>query len=190
MRHEMHDSLISHHRADRLQTGERSGERLAQCLGWFSIALGTFELIAPRTLTRSLGMKGQETLVQAYGLREITKGVGILTAQDPEPWLWARVAGDALDLGTLATAYTEDNPQRDMVGLALLNVAGVTAVDVYCARQLGREDHGRSRPRPMRDYSRRSGFPRPAHEMRGAASDAVIPPDMRTPAAMRPFTAD
>jgi hypothetical protein len=186
MHHESHDRLTSDHRTNRGPRYERGGERLAQGLGWFSIALGTFELVSPRTVTRSLGMHGQETLVRAYGLREIAKGVGILMARDPAPWLWARVAGDALDLGTLATAYTDDNPRRDNVGLALLNVAGVTAVDVYCAQQLSRENRQRTAQRPIRDYSGRSGFPRPAHEMRGVARDAVIPPDMQTPAALRP----
>jgi hypothetical protein len=168
---------------------DQRGERLARGLGWFSIALGTFELVAPHTLTRSLGMRGQETLVRAYGLREITKGVGILMSRDPAPWLWARVAGDALDLGALASAYSDDNPRRNNVGLAVLNVAGIAALDLYCAQQLSRERTER-RQMPLRDYSRRSGFPRPPHEMRGAASDAPIPRDMQTPPALRPFTAE
>jgi hypothetical protein len=180
-----------HHREHR-GTHDDSGERLAQGLAWFSIALGTIELLAARSVTRSLGMQGQETLVRAYGLREITKGVGILTAKDPTPWVWARVAGDALDLGTLASAYGDENPQREKVGMALLNVAGVAALDVYCAQLLsGRRSQGRAarrNRRPMRDYSNRSGFPRPAEEMRGVARDATIPADMRTPEALRPFT--
>jgi len=180
-----------HHRQQRNGQDGR-GERLAQGLAWFSIALGAVELLAPRSVTRSLGMHGQETLVRAYGLREITKGVGILMADDPAPWVWARVAGDALDLGTLASAYGDDNPQRENVGMALLNVAGVTALDVYCAQLLsGRQSkarRSRRSQRPMRDYSDRSGFPRPAEEMRGAARDAAIPADMQTPAALRPFT--
>jgi hypothetical protein len=186
MHHESHH--LTSRRSRGRQNDEPSGERLAEGLGWFSLALGTIELMAPRTVTRSLGMEGQETLVRAYGLREIVKGVGILMAPNPAPWLWARVAGDVLDLGTLATAYTDDNPQRANVGLALCNVAGVTALDVYCAQRLSRDhrEAGPARPRP--DYSGRSGFPRPASEMRGAARDVTIPPDMQTPAAMRPLT--
>jgi hypothetical protein len=38
----------------------------------------------------------------------------------------------------------------------------------------------------MRDYSRRSGLPRPPDQMRGAARDFDLPPDMREPPAMRP----
>lgn len=44
------------------------------------------------------------------------------------------------------------------------------------------------RRRPLPDYSGRSGFPRGVEASRGAASDAVIPPDMLTPELLRPFT--
>jgi len=40
-------------------------------LGWFSIGLGLAEVLAPRSLTRGLGMEGHEQLMQAYGVREI-----------------------------------------------------------------------------------------------------------------------
>ena len=71
----------------------------------------------------------------AYGLREVVAGVGILTTADPAPWLWARVAGDALDLGTLLSAHDEDKPEhvRRNVDLALASVVAVTALDVYTA---------------------------------------------------------
>jgi hypothetical protein len=76
--------------------------QLAQQLGWFSIALGAAELLATRPLTRALGMRGQERLVRAYGVREIVKGIGILTSPNPAHWLWGRVTGDADGLGTMA----------------------------------------------------------------------------------------
>ena len=64
-------------------------------LGWFSIGLGLVELAAPRFLTRRFGMEGSEGLIQAYGAREIANGIAILAADDPTPWVWARVGGDA-----------------------------------------------------------------------------------------------
>ena len=85
---------------------ERTGRRghpdsttdaLARGLGVFSIALGLVEVVAARSLTRALGMEGNEALVRLYGLREIATGVGILASNDPTPWIWGRVAGDALD---------------------------------------------------------------------------------------------
>ncbi len=159
---------------------------LARGLGVFSIALGLAELLAPRTLTRSLGMEGQERLVQAYGVREIATGVGLLAARDPTPWVWGRVGGDVLDLATLATGLEGDNPRTPHIGIALAAVAGVTALDLYCAKALSGDG---SQPRlPLRDYSSRSGFPRHPDAMRGVARDADIPRDFRTPEALRPWT--
>lgn len=41
---------------------------------------------------------------------------------------------------------------------------------------------------PARDYSNRSGFPLGIEASRGAAKDAMIPSDYRTPPALRPYT--
>ena len=161
-------------------------DTLARGLGVFSIALGLAELMAPRALSRALGMDGQETLIRAYGMREIATGVGILASEDPTPWIWGRVAGDALDVATLMPCLDPDNPQRGNVVLALAAVAGATALDVYCGQTLSRED---THPQPpLRDYSDRSGLPRPPNEMRGVARDLEVPRDMRTPEALRPYT--
>ena len=160
-----------------------STDALARGLGWFSIALGVAEVLAPRTLARALGMNGSEALLRAYGVREIATGLGILAARDPAPWIWGRVGGDALDIATLATGLDERNPRKQNVGIALAAVAGVTLLDVACAQALSA--HGDKRP--MRDYSNRSGLPRPPEAMRGAARDFEVPRDMRIPEAMRPF---
>lgn len=159
--------------------------RLAVQLGWFSIALGAVELFASRPMARTLGMRGQESLIRAYGVREIVKGVGILTSPNPAPWLWGRVAGDALDLGTLAYAY-RTSPKRRNLAIAMANVASVTALDVLASQQLGAVAHRQEMP--MRDYSDRSGFPRGLEAARGAAADAQIPADFRQPEALQPLT--
>jgi hypothetical protein len=140
--------------------------------------------MATKQLTRSLGMQGQERLVRAYGVREIVKGIGILTSPNPAAWLWGRVAGDALDLGTMAMAYPGSNQQRNLT-IAIANVLAVTALDVMCAQQLSATK--RRQEEPVRDYSDRSGFPLGIEASRGKATDAVIPPDMRTPEPLRPF---
>lgn len=158
--------------------------QLAQQLGWFSIALGAVELTATGSLARALDMRGQERLIQAYGAREIAKGVGILTSKDPTPWLWGRVAGDVLDLGTLAYAYRNGRKQRN-VAIAIVNVAAVMALDVMCAQQLAATRKRQSLP--ARDYSDRSGLPQGIDASRGLAADADIPEDFRTPVALRPY---
>src|SRR3712207_288078 len=129
---------------------------LARGLGVFSIALGLIELAAARTLTRTLGMEGNEALVRLYGVREIAKGVGILASSDPTPWMWGRVAGDALDLATLMTGLNEDNPQRGNVGIAIAAVAGVAALHGSCAPAPSRESPTPLPPLPA--HSPRPGF--------------------------------
>src|SRR5215212_8278401 len=83
-------------------------ERLAKGLGWFSIGLGLAEVFAPRALARFIGLRPPPWLLPALGLREITSGVGLLTQRQATGWLWSRVAGDIMDLGLLATAYTQE----------------------------------------------------------------------------------
>jgi hypothetical protein len=161
-------------------------DSLARGLGWFSIALGIAEVVAPRALARALGMQGSEALIAAYGMREIATGVGILASKDPTPWIWGRVAGDALDLATLATGLEGRNHKKDNIGIAMAAVAGVTALDVYCAQTLSSES---PHPLPpMQDYSDRTGFPRGLEQARGAANDFEVPRDFRQPEALRPWT--
>lgn len=143
-----------------------AADPIATGLGWFSIGLGAVELVAPDAVARCLGMERRRGLIQFYGVREILTGLGILTTGRPGPWLWARVAGDLLDMATLGTGLDRDNPQRTHAGLALGAVAGVALVDFACARAY---DAGpRPGPYVAPDYRRRSGFPRPPAEMRGA----------------------
>jgi hypothetical protein len=163
---------------------QQSAQSLAQGLGWFSIALGLTEMLAPRSLTRSLGMEGHETLVQAYGLREIATGIGILSSQQPAPWIWGRVGGDALDVSSLLPGLRDDNPQKHNVGLALAAVAGVTVLDLVCAQALS-SNSGHSRR--IYDYSDRSGLLGGPSAMHGAARDFEVPRDFRAPEAIRPY---
>jgi hypothetical protein len=88
-------------------------------LGWFAIGLGLAEILAPRALTRGLGMEGHEQIVRAYGVREIATGIGILSSTHPVPWIWGRVGGDALDIATLATGLQQAIRKRRMSNLLL-----------------------------------------------------------------------
>ena len=137
-------------------------EALAIGLGWFSIALGLAELFMTRSVARATGLEGREALLRLYGAREIASGIGLLMSRDRKTWLWGRVAGDAADLATLAASGT------DKSAAAMLAVGGVAAIDVYAAASATFPP----RVEPMRDYSTRSGFPRPAAEMRGIARRA------------------
>lgn len=160
----------------RTPTYRPANESLARGLGWFSIGLGLAEILMPRAMARGLNMRGRENTLMLYGMREIVTGIGLLAAARRTPWMWGRVAGDALDIATLASSMRPGRRLGPAIGLAA--VAGVTAVDVANASALTARD--RRRARATIDYSDRSGFPRPAAQMRGAArSDFQTPADMR-----------
>jgi len=138
----------------------------ARALGWFSIGLGLAELAMPRTLARAAGMPNLPTLTRTYGLREIGTGIGILTSKDPSPWLWGRVAGDALDIATVGTGLvTAGRPLRTLGSVAML--LGIAYIDMKVAQAAPPQT--KREKRALHDYSARSGFPRPAAEMRGIA---------------------
>jgi len=114
-------------------------ERLAIGLGWFSVGLGVAEIVAPGELARFIGIpdsRDSRNVMRTYGAREIASGIGILTQPRPAAWMWSRVAGDLLDLATLAKADKYNTGRT--VG-ATCAVLGVTALDIYCAQQLSRK---------------------------------------------------
>ena len=152
-------------------------DRLARALGWFSIGLGVIELMAPGRLARGLGLDDREGLIRAYGARELASAVPTLCI-DKAVGLTARIAGDVLDLGTLATALGRDNPKRDNAVIATALVVGITVLDLVAyAGVKARNRRGQS---SKRDYSERSGFPRGAQASRGLArKDFEVPPDYR-----------
>ncbi|CAN7200224.1 hypothetical protein [Rhizobacter sp. LjRoot28] len=161
----------------------------ARGLGWFSIGLGLVELMAPARTARATGQRGRESLVRSYGMREIVTGVGLLTARNPTPWMWARVAGDALDAVTLASRADRSSAGR-RAAWALAAVGTVAVADLASAMlsQRANAAGSASTSREVRDYSDRSGLPAPPDAMRGRAlTDFFAPEDMRTPAALRPF---
>ena len=166
-----------------------NAHNLARALGWFSLALGAAEVMAPKTLSRWLGMRDGAALLQAYGARELLAGAGILASSNPTPWVWSRVGGDAIDIVTLMTGFRDDNPNNANVGVALGAVLGVTLADVICAGSLQEERRERRERRRnfVAAYKSRSGFRRPVEAMRGAARDFVVPRDMGTPPALQPY---
>jgi hypothetical protein len=158
-------------------------DRTARLLGWFSLGLGLAEIVAPGRIAKALGLEGQETLLRAYGGREIVAGVGALSI-DPTPAIWSRVAGDLVDLGTLAVGLrgNDDEQQRKNAVVAIAAVAGITLLDLFVANSLRKE---RKRERgETRDFSDRSGFPAGAAQARGAASDFETPADYRAAPAL------
>jgi hypothetical protein len=155
-------------------------DRVARGLGWFSLALGAAEIVAPGKLARALGLEGRERLLQAYGGREIGAGIWALS-DTPTPAIWSRVAGDLVDLATLGAGLREgDEEQRRNAWIALAAVAGITVVDILTAASLTAEQSER-RGETGRDYSDRSGFPGGIAKARGTA-EGFTPVDFQVTA--------
>ncbi len=148
--------------------GRRRASRSAACsLGLFGVALGLAEVLAPRAMSRMLGMRGAEAWIRACGVREIATGIGNLTVRDATPWMWARVAGDAIDLATIAAGFSGRGSKAARV-MAGASVAGVTMADIATAQVLS-ELRKKERTQ-FRSYADRRGI-RP-----GAATKTAPPP--------------
>jgi uncharacterized membrane protein len=126
-------------------------DRLASlALGGLSTGLGALDALAPNTALSLLGFRevpGGEVTVRLIGTRELLTGVGLLSAGPPRPWLWARVVGDAIDIGLLGAALRRGHARdvrRAVAALAALGV--VTAADAAAAVTTTLSARRRARP--------------------------------------------
>jgi uncharacterized membrane protein len=133
---------FSRRATDRTELGTESAERRARALGWFSIGLGLAEIAAPRTVARLIGVNDDDddarNTLLAFGLREITSGIGILARPRSAGWVWSRVAGDVIDLAALGKALGSNDTDRTRATAATAAVLGVTALDILTGQQLSK----------------------------------------------------
>ena len=118
-----------------------AGERLAKGLGWFSVGLGVPQVLTPGRMNRLIGVddSGQNRAVmRAMGVRELAGAPGILDRPRPSGFLFARVAGDALDLALLGAALRAKGSVRARVVVAAAAVLGVTVLDVIASAKTSR----------------------------------------------------
>ena len=121
---------------------------LIRALGWFGVTLGVAELAVPRLLASAIGVDRDgpaPAILRAMGVREIASSSAVLVRPDHPAPRWARVIGDAIDLGLLGLALGSPGTGKRRLALALGMVAGVTALDVIAARRRGHARH----PRPV-----------------------------------------
>jgi hypothetical protein len=113
-------------------------------LGFFSLALGALEVLAPKQIAKALDAKGHETLIRSFGARELVAGAGLI--QDPGHGvrMWNRVVGDVMDLSALHMART-NSPNNRNIWAAIAVVAAVTTLDAITAVGLDRQT-GKSLP--------------------------------------------
>lgn len=126
------------------RTKHERPEHLSRGLGWFSIAVGLAQVLAPRAMSRLTGLPVPRGLMMLCGLREVACGIGILTQPNTLPWVNGRIAGDALDLAGIAAGFSMPGVDRRRLVLTGAAVAGITALDVYCAQDLA--ERGRASP--------------------------------------------
>ena len=116
---------------------------LAKGLGVFSFALGLPQVLAPRRMTRLIGVRDDATsraIMRLVGVRELAAGVGLFTARKPTEWVWARVAGDTMDLALLGSALRGRSTSPAKTLAATGAVAGAFAADVIDGVKLTRSD--------------------------------------------------
>lgn len=117
---------------------------LIRGLGWFGVTLGVAELAVPRLLASAIGVDPDgpaPAILRAMGVREIASSSAVLVRPDHPGPRWARVIGDAIDIGLLGLALGRPGTGKRRLALALGMVAGVTALDVIAARRRGRARH-------------------------------------------------
>jgi hypothetical protein len=129
---------------------------VAKALGWASFAIGLTEILAARPVERLLGIGDHKGLLTSFGVRECAAGAALVTAgAEPNAQLatgmWARVAGDAVDLAMLGAAARKTSNPRGLA-FATAMVLGITALDVlYAIRVQDRQSHPvRTRARDAR----------------------------------------
>jgi uncharacterized membrane protein len=127
------------------------GTRAADGLGYFSIALGLAEFVAPNTMSRLIGVRNpsgrSHTTMRVMGAREIAAGVGILASEQPAKAVWARVAGDTIDLAFLGRTMANPENSRGRTLFATAIVLAVTALVVATARRLSQQPDTRVKRR-------------------------------------------
>src|SRR5690606_37637468 len=106
----------------------QSVRRRASDLGWFSIGLGLTQILSPGLLGRAIGIADDSRprlTMRLCGMREIAAGVGLLSRRNDAVFLWARVAGDVLDLALLGNAMLSPENDRGRLATATASVVGV-----------------------------------------------------------------
>ena len=116
-------------------------DNVAKGLGAFSFALGLPQVLAPGRVNRLIGLRDDATTrmwMRAVGMRELVAGAGIFSRRHPAQWLWARVAGDTMDLALLGTALhgRSEAPNRTLAATGA--VAGAFAADLADGLRLTR----------------------------------------------------
>lgn len=120
---------------------QRGHVRLAKSFGWMGIAIGLGELIAPSVLARAIGVpddRRSRTMLLGCGIREVVVGAGILASRRPNAWMWARVAGNVLDMTLLGSVLSHRKSDREKIVRSCVAVLAMTLMHAEVVRRLER----------------------------------------------------
>lgn len=107
--------------------------KVKQGVGVASVLLGLAALVAPRRFAGAIGADASAEAIAAFGSRELAAGAALLAPVKFGPFLWLRVAGDAMDLGGLAIAARKPAADKKLLALASVAVVAITLFDLALA---------------------------------------------------------
>lgn len=119
---------------------DADGSTISRGMGVFSLGLGLTELAAPEALARLIGLRPSTRTaiaLRAFGMREVLSGLGVLFRPRSSLPLWARLAGDAIDLAAIGWAAKTQRTRTGRLAAAAIAVAGAAALDAIAARRVG-----------------------------------------------------
>ena len=119
---------------DRVRAAPAISPTISTMLGMGAIGLGMWGTLAPRSVSRFLGVPASKPVVRAlFGARELYTGYSLAGDPTKSKVLWMRVAGDLFDLGVLALADNRRNPRRKNARFAFNAVLLITVLDAFAA---------------------------------------------------------
>jgi uncharacterized membrane protein len=121
--------------------GGKPEAALVPFLGWFSLGLGVAQMAAPGAVARLIGLRDDDRSrlwMRVVGVRELAAAAGILSRRRPAGWVWARVAGDGMDLALLGAGLAAKQRDAGRVAGAAAAVTGIAAADAFTGVRMGR----------------------------------------------------
>jgi uncharacterized membrane protein len=119
--------------------GDGAARKLADGLGWFSLGLGTTQLLAPGEVNRLIGIRDDAHTrfwQRVVGIQELSAAAGILGVRRMREWLWGRTAGDVVHLTMLGRAFRGRCEHPGRLAGATVSVLGTFGADAYAAVRL------------------------------------------------------
>lgn len=115
----------------------------ADALGWASAALGTPMIVMPRRLLSFIGVRPDlraTATVVGVGVREFMATMQVNAMRHRRIGMWARVAGDSMDLTLLGLAFARRRADTARLLGAIAFVGAIFAADLATALQLDRAE--------------------------------------------------